>query len=69
MDSVYLLWYVTDAEDELFIGAYRSETDAAAAIERLRDKPGFAIAPDRFQICPYELNKDHWTDGFRSPVD
>jgi len=69
MDSVYLLWYVTDTEDELFIGAYRTENDAIAAIERLKEKPGFAIAPDRFQICCYELNRDHWTEGFTFPED
>ena len=68
MDSVFLLWYVhapdTAEEDELFIGAYSTEEEAKAAIERLKDKPGFVDATDGFQICPYEINRDHWTEGF-----
>jgi hypothetical protein len=27
-------------------------------------KPGFADFRDGFQICPHELNRDHWTEGF-----
>jgi hypothetical protein len=46
------------------IGVYRTEADAKAAIERLRHKPGFTTFPDGFQVSPYELNQDHWTDGF-----
>jgi hypothetical protein len=67
-DSVFLLWYVhapdTDAENEFLIGAYRTEQDAKDAVERLKNKSGFANAPGGFQIDRYELNKDHWTDGF-----
>lgn len=68
MDSVFLLWYVrapdTAEEDELFIGAYSTEEAAKAAIERLKGKSGFVDAPDGFQIRPYEINRDHWTEGF-----
>jgi hypothetical protein len=67
MEQVFLLWHVLGldgADDEKLIGAYRSESDAKAAIERLRDKPGFSDFRDGFQICPYELNRDHWTEGF-----
>ena len=46
------------------IGVYRTEDDAKSAIERLRIKPGFVDVPDGFQICPYELNIDNWTDGY-----
>jgi len=73
MDSVFLLWYVlapeTDEEDEFFIGVYNTEGQARAAIARLKDKPGFVDAPAGFQICPYEMNRDHWTEGFYSPTD
>jgi hypothetical protein len=67
MDEVSLLWHVHQADgedDEKLIGVYRGVADAKAAIERLRNKPGFAAFPDSFQICPYELNRDHWTEGF-----
>jgi hypothetical protein len=68
--SVQLLWFVQECTDrdgedtELLIGAYQTEQDAAAAIERLRNKPGFRDFPQGFKAEPYELNKDHWTEGF-----
>jgi hypothetical protein len=61
MDTVFLLWH---AEHEILIGVYRTEDDAKAAIERLRSKPGFAALPSGFQVCPYKLNEDHWTEGY-----
>jgi hypothetical protein len=68
MDPVFLLWYVrapdSAGEDELLIGVYGTEEEAKAAIDRLKDKPGFAGSLDGFQIHPYELNRDHWTEGF-----
>lgn len=68
MERVFLLWYVhapdTQAEDELLIGAYSTEEEARAAIDRLKVKPGFVDSQDGFQIHPYEMNQDHWTDGF-----
>ena len=73
MDSVFLLWYVhaTDsaAEEELLIGVYRNQEEAKTAIERLKGKPGFVDAPEGFQIHPYEINRDHWTEGFIVPRD
>jgi hypothetical protein len=52
MDQVFVLWHVQEldegADDEKLIGVYRSEADAEAAIERVRDKPAFAILPDGF---------------------
>ena len=57
------------------IGAYRSSAAARAAIERLRTQPGFCDHPRlldprsdgeaaEFYIGQYELDKDHWTEGF-----
>lgn len=70
MDSVYILWFVHEWEekdrenDELLIGVYSTEDDARAAIERLKDKRGFSSMPEGFLISRYQLNKDHWTDGY-----
>jgi hypothetical protein len=67
--KVYLLWFIHEPEDgqhiECFIGVYASRPEAKAAIARLRGEPGFAEYPQGFQICPYELGKDHWTKGFK----
>jgi len=65
MNEVMLLWHVgPDENNEKLIGAYRTESDANAAIERLRSRPGFRDMPDGFRLARYELNKGHWTEGF-----
>lgn len=68
MDHVFILWYVVapDAEDEkeLLIGVYRTDEDVKAAIERLKNRPGFRDGPQGFRSFPYELNQDHWTQGY-----
>ena len=68
-EVVHLLWFVKEMPEgqediELLIGVYSSEGEARAAIDRLKDKRGFADFWQGFQICPYELNHDHWTEGF-----
>jgi hypothetical protein len=66
---VYLLWFVrerTEGEDiELLIGVYDTEEAALAAIERLKDKPGFVDFPCGFQVHSREVGQDSWTEGFR----
>jgi hypothetical protein len=68
VDKVQLLWFEQEREDggdvELLIGTYRTEQDAHEAIKRLCAKPGFVDFPDGFKIVSYELNMDHWTEGF-----
>jgi hypothetical protein len=67
VDSVFLLWHVhqvNDKDEEKLIGVYRTEHDAKAAIQRLAKKPGFMLTPEGFQYDRYEVNRDHWTEGF-----
>jgi len=61
--TVYLLWHTDSYGDEKLIGAYATRSDASLAIERVKDKPGFSQG-GAFEIAEYELNRDHWTDGF-----
>ena len=56
-----------DNEDVKLIGIYSSRQAAEAAIARLRSQPGFADYPDEFSIDPYDLDVDHWTEGFGIP--
>jgi tRNA (guanine37-N1)-methyltransferase len=70
-DGVFLLWYVREWEEEdteLLIGVYRTEEDAKAAIERLKDKPGFVNKPDGFEYHFYEVGRDGWTEGYARMV-
>lgn len=66
MNDVYLLQHVREDDDEhsKIIGIYRTNEDAEAAIERLRDQPGFRDYPKGFQIDRYQLDEDNWIDGF-----
>jgi hypothetical protein len=68
-DVVYVLSHIDSYEDEKLIGVYRTEDDALAAVERTKEKPGFSEKGGRFVIDKYELNQDHWTEGFGRPVD
>ena len=54
-------------EDVKLIGVYSSRATAEAAIARLREKPGFSGYPDHFHLDPYELDVDHWAEGFGIP--
>lgn len=68
MDRVFVLHHVRkdDAygDDAKMIGAYRTEAAADAAIARLSKQPGFIEHPAGFTVAAYELDKDHWTEGF-----
>lgn len=51
-------------EDVKFIGVYRTEQEAQAAVDRAKVLPGFAECPEGFDVQGYELGKDHWTEGY-----
>ena len=65
---VYVLQHVRSddeyGDDAKLIGVYRSAEAAALAMTRLRDQPGFRDHPSGFCAEPYELDKDHWVEGF-----
>ena len=68
MTIVYLLYHVHDLpdgeEDDKLIGVYSSRASAQAAIERLSMMSGFSEHRSGFHIEAYELDKDHWEQGF-----
>jgi homoserine kinase type II len=68
MDTVWLLWFEQEQEGsqdtELLIGVYRTEADALAAKERLKEQPGFREYPEGFKLYQYEVGRDGWTEGF-----
>jgi hypothetical protein len=61
--TVYLLWHTDLHGDEKLIGVYAARPEADLAIGRLGGKPGFAEGGE-FEIAEYNLNEDHWIDGF-----
>lgn len=70
MEYVYLLehsYEALDGHDEFkLIGVYSSPETAQAAIRRLETQPGFKDRPEAFQMNRYEIDKDHWEEGYIS---
>ncbi len=79
MASVFVVQHLhrlPSGEDSVFlIGVYSTESAARAAVARLSLQPGFCKHPhvvdpqkddddQGFQIDRYELDTDHWTEGF-----
>ena len=68
MTRVYVLQHVHSvddgADDAKFIGVYSSRENAQAAITRLGQAPGFSEALAGFCIDEYQVDKDHWVEGY-----
>jgi hypothetical protein len=68
MNTIHLLWHVRAddpyKEDAKLIGAYASPETASAAIARVQDQPGFRDYVAGFEVSAYEIDKDHWSEGF-----
>ncbi len=68
MNAVYVVQHAYENQagyDEVkFIGVYSSERAAQAAVERLRSEPGFRNRPNGFHVERYELDRDHWAEGY-----
>ena len=66
--NVFVLHHVHEMEsgeeDIKLIGIYSSEELAKQAIARLSSQPGFRKYIEDFHVNCYELDKDHWTEGF-----
>jgi hypothetical protein len=67
MKTVFIVQHsyeLDSCEETKFIGAYSTIEEAEAAVVRLRKQPGFIDRPNDFHINDYEINKDHWTEGY-----
>ncbi|WP_186419667.1 hypothetical protein [Bosea sp. CS1GBMeth4] len=68
MTTVFVLFHTHDLgegeTDDKLIGVYASLADAQHAQARTAALKGFRDAPEGFVIDPYEIGKDHWTEGY-----
>ncbi len=68
--SVYLLQHVHDHddghEDVKLIGVFSNRSKAEAALDRVRNQPGFRDTPEGFDISEYELDSNDlgWHEGY-----
>ena len=67
-DVAYVVYHEFEYPEEVdnvrFIGLFSEQIDADRVIEYLRAKPGFKRYADGFTVGTYQLDKDHWTEGF-----
>ena len=54
----------TDLEDVKLIGVYSSKSSAEVAVARLAAQPGFDQPDGRFEMDEYQVDRDHWEEGF-----
>jgi hypothetical protein len=65
MTSNFVLQHTNPVNDDVkFIGVYSTRENAELAITRLSQLPGFVQSQDGFSIDEYDLDVDHWTEGF-----
>jgi hypothetical protein len=71
MNSVFVVFHARETDNGVdsvkMIGAYSSRENSDLAVSRLIKQPGFRDFPDGFSIDEYEINKDHWLEGFGGP--
>ena len=68
MTRVYVVQHLRDDpdgyDDVKFIGVYSTRKKADDAVGQLKLLPGFIDVPEGFHVQQYEVDKDHWTEGF-----
>ncbi|WP_239616848.1 DUF7336 domain-containing protein [Cohnella mopanensis] len=68
MNHIYILehsYEIGDFDETKLIGVYSSRDLAQKAIDKYIKLPGFnKYHLDCFHIEKYEINKDHWEEGF-----
>ena len=66
--TVFVLQHVhtldDGSEDVKFIGVYSSREAASATQDRIGKAYGFSSATSGFHVDEYQVDKDHWVDGF-----
>lgn len=68
MKQVYILWhhYPDDPDDDnaKLLGVYSSEVAAQRIEKKYKLLPGFSRGEGQFTIDAYEIDEDHWNEGF-----
>lgn len=68
LEKVFILHHAhqitPEQEDVKLIGIYSTRKRAKEARSRTVKLPGFCDAPDGFHIDEYEVDADHWTEGY-----
>jgi hypothetical protein len=73
MTTVFLVQHAYEQkeshEDVKVIGVYASWASAKSAVARISLQPGFQDMQEGFSVDAYEIDEDHWIEGFVTPYD
>ena len=67
MESVFILQHsyeLNESEETKIIGIYSSKEIAEKIVSKYKNLSGFKDHPDCFYIAEYEIDKNHWEEGF-----
>jgi len=67
ISTVYLLQHsyeVNGIEETKLIGIFRTKEKAIKIIEYYKTLPGFEDYQNDFYVDEYEIDKNHWDEGF-----
>ena len=68
MKTIFVVEHLHDLgegrEDIKLIGVYSSRRRADESVARMSALPGFRDAPTGFFVEEYEIDTDHWIEGF-----
>lgn len=68
MMIVFTLYHVHEfddgPEDAKLIGIFSTRAKAEAALENVRDQPGFRSTPEGFSIDEHLVDRMGWTEGY-----
>jgi hypothetical protein len=53
-------------EDVKILGVYSSEPLAQAAVRRAHALPGFRDLPNGFEVVKIRVDRDEWSEGFKT---
>ena len=64
--EVFLLYHINELNEDdcKLIGVYSSKEKAEKAKQKSLLLPGFLNSPNSFLIDKYNLDEDHWQEGF-----
>jgi hypothetical protein len=57
-------WNEQDGDDVKLLGVYSTRQLAEERIRSARELPGFCDDPDCFLVSNYQVDVNHWSDGY-----
>lgn len=59
-----LTWDEESGDNVKLLGVYSSDEHARERIRQAQRLPGFIDEPNCFMVTQYQVDEDHWSDGY-----